>query len=92
MRLLDEPCGFLVIEKMLKGKRCFDPDEMKRNFMGQVGLSGSPGLFFARMRESLRAVNQSRAAHDVKALCSIAERRLDLSWRASGLPSVIFTP
>jgi len=29
--------------------RIFDPDEMGRDFMGQTGLSGSPGLFATRM-------------------------------------------
>jgi len=34
-----------MIVKMLKGKRYLDPDEMRRNFMGQAGFTGLTGCY-----------------------------------------------
>ncbi|MDZ7762488.1 MAG: hypothetical protein U5L00_19850 [Desulfovermiculus sp.] len=63
-----------MIVKMLKGKRCLEPDEMGRNFMGQARLTGLKGYFLGvpdvrqersnRLSAMEESAFKSRAARD----------------------------
>ena len=70
---LDESSGFYFIVKMLKGKRYLDPDEMRRNFIGQAGLTGLTRSFLgvpdARQERSNRL-----SAMEERAFTSCAAR------------------